>query len=67
MVDDGCTVYPPMASIYLRYYWHVVFVKNRYLHYGKSGYQYVGISITGLSLLSTGFGVSTEYFDTKVS
>ena len=55
MVAAGCKVNPPMESNCLRVFWHMVPVNNRYLPCEKSGYQYVGRVITGLSDLITDF------------
>ena len=63
MVDGCCTVSPPMTSILLRDCWSTGPVKDRFPHYEKSGHQCVGITITGLSVLSTDFTVSLAYYD----
>ena len=41
-------------------------VNYKYLHNEKAGYQYICTTINGLSVLSTDFGVSMEYFGTEV-
>ena len=66
MFDTGLTVYLIIEIVCLRYFWSMVPVKYRYLHYEKSGYWYFGRAITGVLLISTEFGVSPSYFDTKV-
>ena len=50
IVDSGCTVSPPMASICLRACWGMGPIKDRYIHYEKVGDQFVGRYVTGISL-----------------
>ena len=42
MVASGCTVYPPIAIIYIQVGWVLVGVKDKYLFREKAGDQYVG-------------------------
>ena len=39
----GCTVFPPMASICLKYVCIMGPVKDRYIHYKNSGDQFTGL------------------------
>ena len=59
----GCTVSPPMSSICLQACWRMENVKDRYIHYNKSGDQFCGRSVTGISSLCKEFDVSPEYFE----
>ena len=52
MVAAGCTVFPPTERIILRSYYSMGPVKYRYIHYEKSGDQYVGREINGVSVLT---------------
>ena len=36
-------------------------IKDQYIHYEKAGDQFVGQSVTGISSLTTEFGVSTAH------
>ena len=63
IVATGCTVSPSMASICLRYGWSMVPIKDRYIHYKKSGDQFVGRSVNGISSLSKDFGMSPVHWD----
>ena len=58
IVASGCTVSPPMDSICLSFCWRMRPIKDQYIHYDKAGDQFVGRSVTGISLLMTEFGVS---------
>lgn len=60
-LSSGCTVSPPMASICLRAFWSMGPVKGRYIHYEKSGDQFVGRAFTGISLLTKEFGISPSH------
>ena len=46
-----CTVYPPVASTFLRTNWTSGGVKERYIKYKKSGDQFIGRAVTGLPIL----------------
>ena len=63
LVCSGCTVYPPMSSICLQACWSMGNVKDRYIHYKKSGDQFCGRSVTGISSLYKEFAVSPAYFE----
>ena len=63
IVATGCTVSPPMASICLRAGWSLGSVKDRYIHYGKSGDQFCGRCVTGISSLKKEFSTSPVYWD----
>ena len=63
IVCSGCTVSPPMSSIFLRECWSMVNLKDRYIHYKKSGDQFCGRSVTGISSLCKEFAVSPAYFE----
>ena len=52
-----------MDYICLRACWSLVPIKDRYIHYDKAGDNCVGRSVTGISLLITGFGVSPIHWD----
>ena len=52
-----------MASIFLRAFWIMVPIKDRYIHYENAGDQFVGRSVTVISLLITEFGVSPVHWD----
>ena len=62
LVYSGCTVSPPMSSIFLRACWIMGNVKDRYIHYEKSGDQFCGRSVTRISYLCKEFAVSPAYF-----
>ena len=62
IVASGCTVSPTMASICLRSCWSMGPIKDRYVHYEKAGYQFVGISVTGIYSLKTEFIVSLVHW-----
>ena len=47
LVAAGCTVYPPMSSICLRACWIMGNDKDRYIHYEKAGYKFVGRTLAG--------------------
>ena len=49
IVATGCTVSPPIASIFLRDGWIMGPIKDRYTHYEKAGDQFLGWSVTGIS------------------
>ena len=51
LVAKGFTVSLPMALICLRVNWTLGGVKDRYIKYMKSGYQFVGRSVSGLPIL----------------
>ena len=63
LVCSVCNVSPPMSSICLRECWSTVNVKDRYIHYEKSGDQFCGRSLTGISSLCKKFSVSPAYFE----
>ena len=63
IVCSGCTVSPPMSSIFLRACWIMGNVKDRYTHYKKAGDQCFGRSVTGISSLCKEFAVSPAYFE----
>ena len=63
IVCSGCTVSPPMLSIFLKACWSMGNVKDRYIYYKKSGYQFFGRSVTGISYLCKEFDVSPAYFE----
>ena len=63
IVSSGCTVSSPMAYICLRACWSLVPIKDLYIHYEKAGDQFVGRSVTGISFLTTEFGVSLVHWD----
>ena len=52
-----------MASVCLRACWSIGPIKYRYIHYEKAGDQFVGQSVTGISSLTTEFGVSPVHWD----
>ena len=56
-------MYPPMSSICLQACWSMGNVKDRYINYEKSGYQFCGRSVTGISYLCKYFAVSPAYFE----
>ena len=62
LVSTGCTASPSMASICLRAGWSMGNVKDRYIHYEKSGDQYCGRSVTGISSMTRKFAVSPVYW-----
>ena len=63
MVSSGCTVSPPMASICLRACWSIGPIKDRYIHYDKSGDHFVGRTATGISSLTVEFAISPVHWD----
>ena len=63
IVSSGCTVSPPMASIFLRAGWSMGDVKDRYIHYEKAGDQFCGRSVTGISSMKEEFASSPVYWD----
>ena len=63
LVCSGCTVSPPMSSICLRACWSMGNVKDRYIHYKKSGDQFCGRSVTGISSLCKEVSVFPAYFE----
>ena len=67
LVCSGCTVSPPMSLICLWACWSMGNVKYRYIHYEKSGYQFCGRSVTGISSLCQEFSVSPEYFELGIA
>ena len=52
-----------MSSICLRACWSMGPIKYQYIHYEKAGDKFVGRSVTGISLLTTEFGVSPVHWD----
>ena len=63
IVSSGFTVYPPMAYICLRDFWSMGPIKYRYILYEKASDQFVGRSVTGISLMITKFGVYPVHWD----
>ena len=63
IVANGCTVSPPMASIYLSVGCRMGPIKYRYIHYDKSDDQFLGQSVTGISSLRKFFGMSQVHWD----
>ena len=55
------------ASICILSCWSMCPVKDRYIHYEKAGDQFVGIAVTGISLLSKYVGVYPVHFTYKYS
>ena len=49
IVDTGCTISPPMDSIFLSDVWSMESIKDTYIHYEKVGDQFVGRSMTRIS------------------
>ena len=62
MVAAGCTVSPPIVSIYMRVGWVLGGVKDKYPKRDISGDQYVGRCASCLPILSMNFAVSPPYF-----
>ena len=62
-VCSGCTVSPPMSLICLQACCSMGNVKDRYIHYEKSGDQFCGRGVTGISPLCKEFAVSSAYFE----
>ena len=63
IVSTGCTVSPPISSICLRAGWTLGTIKDRYIHYNKSGDQFCGRCVTGISSLKKEFATSPVYWD----
>ena len=59
----GVTVSPSMALICLRSGWSMGTIKDRYLHYEKSGDYHVCCTVVDISALSIIFAVSSAYFE----
>ena len=62
-MDEQCP--PWMVIICLRDYWYIVIGNDSYINCDKSGDNYSGSLITGVSVLSTEFSVSLSWFDTE--
>ena len=63
MVAAGCTVSPPIVSIFVRAGWVMGGVKDKYLKRESAGYHHVGRWASWLPILSMDFSVSPPYFD----
>ena len=63
IVSSGCTSSAPMAYICLGVVWSMGPIKDLYIHYEKAGDQFVGRSVTIISLLTIEFGVSPIHWD----
>ena len=62
MSVSGCTVSPPIVSIYIQCGWAMGCVKNGYLRYKEAGDQHAGQCNTGKYQLSKIFSLSPAYF-----
>lgn len=58
---SGCTVSPPVISIFLRAGWRKGCVKDKYLHFEKEGDQFVGRCVSGLDVTSPKFAVPPAF------
>ena len=63
LICSGCNVSPTMSLIFLRACWSMEDMKDIYIQYKKSGDQFCGRSVIGISYLCKEFAVSPAYFE----
>jgi hypothetical protein len=63
----GCTISPPMASIFLRACWSVGPVKEGYLNYEKVRDQFLGCAVSGLNMTETDLYKELKWKDEELS